>query len=214
MSRQKKPRERNPELVLAVTGHRDLGRRKKKVAALVRSELERIARANPDTPVVVVSSLAEGADRLVARLAKEVLGARIVAALPMPASAYEKDFASAASRREFHSLLKSADVMIEGPILSKGRTWRTRSEERNHQYAWGGAYVAKNADVLFALWDGEQARGTGGTACVVDWFRERRTPRRYGMSRWRLRRGPSAYPAKLIHVNPQSLAVQRKRVTR
>jgi hypothetical protein len=212
--RRKKTRPAKPELILAVTGHRNFGKQQKKVASLVRSELERIGRAHPATPVAVVSALAEGADRLVARLAHEVLGARLVAALPMPAGAYEKDFATAASRREFRKLLQSADVVIEGPLLSKGRKWRAQSEERNHQYAWGGAYVAKNADMLFALWDGESARGTGGTAYVVDWFLAGRTPRRYGMSRWRMRRAASPNAARLVHVNPEKLTVKRKRASR
>lgn len=214
ISRQRKPRQPKPALILAVTGHRDFGKRLKKVAAVVRAELERLAHAHAGTPFVVVSALAEGADRLVVRLAKDVLGARLVAALPMPASAYEQDFARATSRREFRSLLKSADEVIEGPVLSKGRKWRTRSEERNHQYAWGGAYVAKNADVLFALWDGAPARGTGGTAYVVDWFRKGSTPRRYAMSRWRLRRGASPHAARLIHIDPEKLTATRRRASR
>jgi hypothetical protein len=213
-SPRKKLSPPNPELIFAVTGHRNFGKRERKVAGLIRGELKRIRRAHPDTPVVVISALAEGADRLVASLARQILGARLLAALPMPADAYEKDFSTAASRREFRKLLKSADAVIEGPLLSKGRKWRGYSEERNHQYAWGGAYVAKNADVLFALWDGKPARGTGGTAHVVDWFLAGRTPRRYRMSRSRMRRRASPYAARLIHVNPEKLTVRRKRASR
>jgi hypothetical protein len=194
-----------------VTGHRDFGKRTKKVASAVRAELERIARAHPKTPAVVLSALAEGADRLVATLAREVLDARLVAVLPMPAKEYTQDFATAASRREFKSLLKSANQVIEAPILSKGRKWRAYTEERNHQYAWGGAYVVKNADVLVTLWDGKPARGTGGTACVVDWFLQGITPRRYAMSHWRLRTAHSPYKASLVHINPETLAVKRRR---
>jgi len=182
--------------------------------ALVRSELERVAREHASTPVVVVSALAEGADRIVARLARDVLGARLVAALPMPKDAYEKDFAKAVSRREFRDLLTSADEVIEGPIQSKGRAWRTTSEERNLQYAWASAYVARNADVLIAMWDGEPARGTGGTAHVVDWFLTGRTPRQYRMSRSRMRRGATPYAARLIHIDPRKLSVKRKRASR
>jgi hypothetical protein len=105
-------------------------------------------------------------------------------------------------------------MVIEAPILSKGRKWRAYTEERNHQYAWGGAFVAKNADVLFAVWDGEPARGTGGTAHVVDWFLAGRTPRRYAMSRVRMRPKASPYRAKLIHVNPKTLSVRRRRAPR
>jgi hypothetical protein len=54
----------------------------------------------------------------------------------------------------------------------------------------------------------------GGTAYVVDWFLAGRTPRRYGMSRARMRRVASPYPAKLIHIDPRSLSVRRKRAAR
>jgi hypothetical protein len=197
-----------------VTGHRAFGKRGKQVAAAVRSELKRIAKAHPKTPAVVVSALAEGADRLVARLAHEILDARLVAVLPMPAKDYMMDFATAESRRDFKQLLKSADRVVDGPILTKGRKWKSYTEERNHQYAWGGAYVAKNADVLMTIWDGKPARGTGGTAYVVDWFLSGTTPRRYAMSRWLMRSAPSPHKASLVHINPETGTVKRKRALR
>ena len=104
--------------------------------------------------------------------------------------------------------------MIEAPLLSQGPAWRSRSEARNQQYAWASAYVAQNSGVLFALWDGEPARGVGGTAYAVDWFLAGRTPRRYAMSRARLRRGPAAVQRRLIHVNPETLAVRRRKTAR
>ena len=211
VSRLKKSDKPQPVLVLGVTGHRHIARRTRELAALVQANLEAIAAANPEASFTVLSALAEGADRLVVRLARRILGARLVAVLPMPAVAYEKDFSSARSRREFRALIETADRVIEAPILSGGRAWRTRSEARNHQYAWASAYVAKNADILFALWDGEPARGTGGTAYVVDWFLAGRTPRRYRMSRAQLRWGKSAHTRRLIHVNTRTSVVRRRR---
>lgn len=200
------------DLVIAVTGHRKFSKGDAPVAALVRAEMERLARRFPDAPAVVITALAEGADRMVADIAREVLGARVHVSLPMPAEAYEMDFADAASKRRFRAMVKRADEVVTGPILSKGRAWRSWTEERNHQYAWGGAYVAANADVLFAVWDGKPARGTGGTAHVVGWFLEGATPRRYGMSRWKLARGERAPAGRsLVHVNPETLTVKRRR---
>jgi hypothetical protein len=200
------------ELVIAVTGHRAFARGEKRVAALITDEMKRLAKTYPRVPAVVLTALAEGADRMVAKIAQKVLGARVLVCLPMPAPAYEMDFVDTSSRKAFRAMLKAADGVVTAPILSKGRAWRSWTEERNHQYAWGGAYVAANADVLFAIWDGKPARGTGGTAHVVDWFLDGRTPRRYAMSRWRLKRG--ACPAKyrtLVHVNPESLKTRRRR---
>src|SRR5262245_23806310 len=143
VSRQTKLEKSRRELVLGVTGHRRLARQ---MQALVRADLQAIAARYPDANFTVLSALAEGADRLVVHLARKILGGRLVAVLPMPAEAFEKDFASARSRSEFRALLETADRVIEAPILSEGRTWRSQSEARNHQYAWASAYVAKNAD--------------------------------------------------------------------
>jgi hypothetical protein len=199
------------EILIGVTGHRTFAAGERSTAAVVAAELERIAVRHPDVEVTCITALAEGTDRLVARLARKILGARIHVSLPMPASAYEMDFATEASRRTFRKMLAAAERVIEAPILSRGRAWRRYTEERNHQYAWGGAYVARNADILLTIWDGTPARGTGGTAFVVDWFLEGRTPRRYAMSRWTMTRAPSPAPGLLIHVDAETLRVRRRR---
>lgn len=211
VSRQSKSSKSRRALVLGVTGHRHLHAGRQELAALVRADLEAIAARHPGASFTLLSALAEGADRLVVRLARRILSARLVVVLPMPEDAYAKDFTAARSRQEFRALLETADRVVEAPLLSTGRAWRSRSEARNHQYAWASAYVAKNADVLFALWDGEPARGTGGTAYAVEWFLAGRTPRRYAMSRARLRSGKSAHARRLIHVNTRTSVVRRRR---
>ena len=57
-------------LVIGVTGHRDL--REKDVPTLtdrVKAVFDELAAQHPDTPLILLSPLAEGADRLVARAA-------------------------------------------------------------------------------------------------------------------------------------------------
>lgn len=206
--------DRTRELVVGVSGHRAFTHGEGPVADLVRAELERLARRHAGKPATCITALAEGADRLVARLARKVLGATIHVCLPMPAKAYAMDFATASSRRAFDTALAKAERIVRAPLLSSGRAWRSYSEERNHQYAWGGAYVAGNADVLVAIWDGKPARGTGGTAFVVDWFLRGRTPRRYGMSKWRIKRAGPPPARQLIHINPETLRVRRRRTER
>ncbi len=53
------------------------------------------------------------------------------------------------------------------------------SKEREAQYALGGAYIVERADELVAVWDGQPARGTGGTADVVSWRRDGKVPEKY-----------------------------------
>ncbi len=83
-------------LVIGVTGHRDL--RDQDVARLeleVAAILARLRRdylgQGTETPLVVVSALAEGADRLVARVALKA-GARLIAPMPLPVDEYRRDF--------------------------------------------------------------------------------------------------------------------------
>ena len=90
--------------VVALGGHRDL--RAEDVPGLevrVADILTGLGRRHPNTPLLVLSSLAEGADRLGARVALR-LGIGVVAVLPLPRPEYERDFSSDDSRAEFADL--------------------------------------------------------------------------------------------------------------
>ncbi len=117
----------------------------------------------------VVSPLAEGADRIVAETALEQ-DAELIALLPFARSEYVQDFDSAASRAEFAALLERATNVIE-----LGGARETESD-RETAYAEVGAMVVARSDVLIALWDGEEAAGTGGTAQIVRLAQEGRRP--------------------------------------
>src|SRR5712692_7019044 len=83
-------------LVIGATGHRDL--RDEDILELKRAVagvIERLKRdylgGDTETPIIVLSSLAEGADRLIAQVALDH-GAKLIAPLPMPADEYRRDF--------------------------------------------------------------------------------------------------------------------------
>ena len=101
----------------------------------------------------LLSPLAEGADRLVARVAL-VSGYRLRVVLPFPRSRYEKDFGSPRSLNEFRTLLGEAQE-VEGLSLRGGG------------YAAVGEVVARNSSLLIAIGDGAPAQGAGGTQEVV-----------------------------------------------
>ena len=159
----------NGSMVIGITGHRDL--RAEDVPYLeqrVREVLLDLRTKHPDQPLVVISPLAEGADRLVARIALEVQ-ARLVAYLPMPTAEYENDFESEASLQEFRDLLAKADRCVEIPLLpgSTDENIRGWEEPRAKQYAFMGAYMASCTNVMIAMWDGTVNHLLGGTADVV-----------------------------------------------
>ncbi len=157
-------------LVIGVTGHRTI--RQQDIAPLeevVRGVIEGARQRYPHCPLVILSPLAEGADRLVARVALD-LGARFIVPLPLPPAIYVQDFATDASRAEFQHLLSRAESVFELPILHGSSTAAIaeRGESRDRQYAQVGAVVARHSQIFIALWDGvSDGAGPGGTADIV-----------------------------------------------
>ena len=74
--------------------------RRTEMKRLTESETESLRSQYPATPFVILSGLAEGAERLVARIAMEEMDAALVAVLPMPPDDYEGDFESDASKAQ------------------------------------------------------------------------------------------------------------------
>jgi hypothetical protein len=75
-------------LVIGVTGHRDLReedvpRLEAEVARIIADLRRDYLNGEGETPIIVLSAWAEGADRLVAR-AGPAQGARLTARLPLP----------------------------------------------------------------------------------------------------------------------------------
>jgi len=108
----------------------------------------------------LVSALAEGADRIVAEEALR-LGYELHAVLPFSPSEYERDFEGAASLAEFRALLQQARAVL---ALDGSRE---SQEEQDSAYEAAGFTILAHADLVVAIWDGEEARGTGGTAEIV-----------------------------------------------
>jgi len=157
-------------LRVAVTGHRDLCAD----AALTDAVAEALARIDSRrragtsaTPVglAVVSALAEGADRIVARLAMQ-RGASLEVVLPMPPGDYLTDFKAASSQDEFDALLARATTVTE-------LAW---TGERDKAYERAGQVIVDRSDVVLALWDGQAARGRGGTAEIVSYAQQQGVP--------------------------------------
>jgi hypothetical protein len=154
-----------------VTGHRSVAEDDPAVVAAVRDALGQIeARRRTGTaatPVdlTVVSALAEGADRLVARQAM-LLGASLEVVLPLPRDDYLSDFRSHTSKAGFHELLGKAAAVTE--LAADG--------EREEAYERAGRAVVDRSDIVLALWDGRASRGRGGTAEIVSYAREQHVP--------------------------------------
>lgn len=157
-------------LRIGVTGHRKF-ENERIVRDSVKSVLRRLDHILEDTlnntpyTCIVISPLAEGADRLVA---KEVLDWNtseerpvLEAVLPLQEEYYLNDFAAQGSKEEFRELLAKAKSVH---ILEKAASRKAAYENVGH-------YVVDNCDFLIAIWDGKAAAGKGGTAEIVEYAR-------------------------------------------
>jgi len=122
----------------------------------------------PNTSVAlgILSPLAEGADRLIAREVLEVSDSSLEVVLPLPKDAYMQDFETGESKAEFEELLSRAINIRE----------LQTSASRPEVYEQVGRYVVDQCDVLIAIWDGKSAEGPGGTGDVVIYARETGCP--------------------------------------
>ena len=121
---------------------------------------------DPAPPVVaLVSSLAEGSDRIAAKaaLAHDM---PLDVVLPCARAAYEATFADDASRADFADLLGKARARLLLPL--PGAPDARREDRMAQAYEAAGLTMLAQADILIAVWDGEFARGRGGTGEIVD----------------------------------------------
>ena len=155
-------------LVIGVTGHRDLVESEiPGLEKMVRGFLLTMQGRFPDLPLVVMTPLSEGADRLVARIAKD-MGIPLMVPLPMPRALYLEDFETEASRNEFRSLCEGAEVYELGVVDGESiETILEPGHARNLQYAQMGVYICAHCHLLLALWDGKPSELVGGTANVI-----------------------------------------------
>jgi len=113
--------------------------------------------------VTGMTALAAGADQLFAE-AVLARGGRLYVVLP--SARYETSFASEADRARFRALLgRAACVETLGyPVPSEAA------------YLSAGQRIVQASDALLAVWDGQPARGDGGTGDVVGYARRRGVP--------------------------------------
>lgn len=150
---------------IGVTGHRQLDAPDDVARVVDRTIDDLVAAFGADTSLVVVSSLAEGADRLVAERVLDRPGATLEVILPLTAEDYARDFDSSASLDAFQALLDRASHIRVVPTDAAG--------PREQAYEAAGLALLDRTDVVLALWDGEESRGRGGTAEMVQAARER-----------------------------------------
>jgi hypothetical protein len=156
-------------IVIGVTGHRDLRAKDlPELRGIVKKILHDLQRDYPSTPLLLLSALAEGADRLAAEVALE-LNVPVMVPLPMECREYEKDFArTPGSTEEFRRLLARAESSLVMPLAHGFREEDIgQSQARGEQYAMSGKFIVRRCHLLLAFWDDGRTEKTGGTSQMV-----------------------------------------------
>jgi hypothetical protein len=156
--------ERIP-ITVGVVGHLDIVATDEQRFQITNFFID-LANKYPNSPVFLFSSIADGADRFVAKLFlglkhdNDNLKERFELIVPTPFNneEYKKDFNNA-SKIDFETLLRQAKRSFCIGCEDK-------ETDRPNQYLKAGKFVADSSIILIALWDGEEGK-TGGTADIV-----------------------------------------------
>ena len=162
--------------VFGITGHRDIA---PDSITFVEESLRKVFRKYRDvlqhTPIHLLTPLADGADRIAAKIALEY-GIKLVVPLPFEKDEYENDF-SDESKKEFRAYLEQAEnVYFVGyaPENSDGQI-----HSREAQYEMMGHHIADYANTLIAIWDQIALDKRGGTSKIVEYKRNSYTKNLY-----------------------------------
>lgn len=121
-------------------------------------EAEELFCSETEARLLLHTPLATGADQIAAVCARSS-GYFVRALLPFEPTDYRKDFAPGEELDTFEEALAAADEIVALP---------GERSDLEAAYVLVGESLVGAADLLIAIWDGEQARGPGGTGHVVE----------------------------------------------
>jgi hypothetical protein len=150
-------------IVVGVTGHRALRPEDRELLLeAVKRELGKLQGEVPHSPLLLLTSLAEGADLLCADAARD-LGIPVAVVLPMEAGRFTAAF-SEEDRKRFEEHCRAAKTVFVAPEAEEA----PEAPGADWYYRQAGIYVSVHSHLLLALWDGGPPREQGcGTAEAV-----------------------------------------------
>jgi hypothetical protein len=115
----------------------------------------------------IVSALASGADQWVAQIATGTdFNLELQCILPFHRDEYVKDFSEPSDIELFKKLLQQASTILElDGKVEEDEDGNREPDSRSYEAV--GRAVLNQSDLLIAIWDGEEARGKGGTGQMV-----------------------------------------------
>ena len=135
-------------LVVGVTGHIDI-QDPVRAEETLETFWETIRKlAGDDTPIVLLTSIARGADHFATKICRS-RNVRYCVVLPFAEAEYRKDFTAPGELEDFDEDLRGAYKIITCDAAPR-------------DYAVASDYVRKHCDVLLAMWDGYETCGPDG----------------------------------------------------
>lgn len=151
-----------PWLFVGFVGHRKLAR-PELISAGIHAALDRIAASSPG-PLAAVSSVASGADTLFVEAAL-ARGLPWTLLLPFPIAEFRVDFTPEEWARAECLLPRAVRTHVE-----------PRADNRDDLFLECAVRTIEESDVVVAVWDGQAARGKGGTGDGVAHARALKKP--------------------------------------
>jgi len=135
-------------LIIGITGHRDIP---EEDAEVLKEKIKGIFRElknnYKNTPLLLLTPLAEGADRIAAKAAIEE-GMDYAVVLPFQEKEYVKDFPE--TKEEYYDLIdKEKHKNLKGVFYLE--KIKVDSPERDKFYERVGAYIVRHSQILIAL---------------------------------------------------------------
>lgn len=135
-------------------------------------------KTNPALTFTIVTPLAEGADRLIAKEVLKFPESEIEVVLPFARDDYIQDFKTEESQQAFEEFYRKSQnpIVLKNNLSAGTLSAIERTKARSKAYEDVGRYVVTHCDVLIALWDGRPSRGRGGTAEIAAFARKSKCP--------------------------------------
>ena len=172
-----KPYYLKNKMYIGVSGHRNLKQAQiDTYKQQIKILLLKLIKDNLEKELIILSALADGADRLVVDVAIE-LELRYEVYLPMASHVYKKDF-STTSLDEYRRLIRSAISIPNVITLCDSCTEVNIAEYgkyRDRQYLKLGKEIVDQSDIMVFLWDQKDSRGLGGTADIIFYAKQKDT---------------------------------------
>lgn len=149
-------------ILVGITGHRDIADETELVRH-IGDVIKRIIKSYPASPVVLLTPLAEGADRAAAKAVMELRAAikvSYIVLLPMEEEEYKRTFSCKESVSEYEMLKSQAAGCFTVPVCDSLHIDQIQDTEERYKklYANMGTYLTLNTQILIAAWNGSEEK--------------------------------------------------------